>query len=140
MGWLRKVLGDITITTCGDKIGYLFNSTILNVTSSGVGVAFTGANCGRSFFKGIASPTPWCKGLYFTAAALNGVSCGSSTLALLSGYSCLAPVPVATGAIAYATSVAAQACNSLGDCMDPASGLTAKSVDTCINLATRTWS
>jgi hypothetical protein len=140
MGFFRSLFGEITIKTCGDKIGYLFNSTIFNSTSSGVGVAFTGANCARSFVKAIASPFPWCKGLYFAAGALNGVSCISSTVCLLSGTSCIAPIPIASGAIAYAASVGAQGCNSLADCMDPAAGLTSKGVDTCINLATKTFS
>lgn len=131
--WL---IGDIVLKTCGYKIGYLFNNSLVNVSSSGLGVAITGANCGKAFFKGVASPFPWCKGLYFTASTLNGVSCAASSACLLSGYSCIAPLPVITGTIAYATSASARACNSFADCMDAASGLTAKGVDIFINLAT----
>jgi hypothetical protein len=138
MSLFKWLIGDITIKTCGDKIGYLFNNSLFNVSTSGIGVAFTGANCARSFFKGVASPMPWCKGLYFTSAALNGVSCATSSICLLSGYSCIAPLPVLAGTIAYGTSVGARACNSLADCMDPAV-LTSKEVDTCIDLATKTW-
>ena len=135
--WL---LGDITIKTCGDKIGYLFNNSMFNVSSSGFTVAFTGASCARSLVKGIASPMPWCKGLYFTSATLNGVSCVASGLCLLSGYSSFAPLPMITGSIAYGTSIGARACNSLADCMDPTVGLSAKGVDGCIDLATKNWS
>ena len=140
MSILKWLIGDITIKTCGDKIGYLFNNTLFNVSTSGIGIAFSGSCCARSFFKGIASPTPLCKGLYFTSAALNGVSCTASGLCLLSGYSCIAPLPVLAGSIAYSTSVGARACNSLADCMDPAAGLTSKAVDTCVDLATKNWS
>jgi hypothetical protein len=83
---------------------------------------------------------PWCKGFYFTSATLNGVSCLSSGLCLLSGYLCIAPIPVLAGSIAYGTSIGASACNSLADCMDPTAGLSSKGVDTCINLATRNFS
>lgn len=140
MGFFKWLIGDLTITTCGDKIGHLFNNTIFNVSTSGVGVAVTGAGCARSFFKGIASPLPWCKGLYFASSTLNGVSCISSSLCLLSGYSCIAPIPVIAGTIAYGTSVGARACNSLADCMDPTACLSAKGVDACIDLATKNLS
>lgn len=140
MGLRELILGETTIRTCGDRIGYLFSNTLFNVSTSGFGVALTGASCAKSFFKGVASPMPWCKGLYFASATLSGVSCTSSALCLLSGYSCIAPLPLLTGTIAYSASVGARACNALGDCMDPAAGLTAKGVDACINLATKNWS
>ena len=129
----------LIIKTYGEKVGYLSNSTFFNVSTSGIGVAFSGAGCARSFFKGVASPMPWCKGLYFTSATLNGVSCLTSSLCLLSGYSCIAPIPVIAGAIAYGTSVGARACNSLADCMDPTAGLSATGIDTCIDAATKKW-
>ena len=140
MSLLKWLIGDITIKTCGDKLGYLFNNSLLNSSTSGIGVAFTGANCARSFIKGVASPMPWCKGLYFTASALNGVSCFTSSACLLSGYSCIAPIPLIAGSIAYSSSVAARGCSALADCMNPTVGLTAKGVDTCIDLATKNWS
>jgi hypothetical protein len=137
MGLIKWLIGDLTIKTCGDKIGYLFNNSIFNVTTSGVGVCLTGASCAKSVCKGIMSPIPWCKALYFTSATLNGVSCTASGLCLLSGYSCLGPLPILTGSVAYATSVGARACNAIGDCMNPAAGLTSKAADTCIDLATK---
>jgi hypothetical protein len=137
MSVLKWLIGDVTIKTCGDKIGYLFNNNLFNVSTSGIGVAFTGANCATSFFKGVASQMPWCKGLYFTSATLNGVSCVTSSLCLLSGYSCIAPIPIIAGSIAYGTSVGARACNSLADCLDPTAGLSAKGI---IDLATKNWS
>jgi hypothetical protein len=141
MGVLKYILGDIIIRPVfGEKLGYLFNNSLFNVSTSGVGVAFTGANCARSFVKGVASPLPWCKVFYFSSAALSGVSCATSSICLLSGYSCLGVVPVITGSIAYRTSVAAKGCNALADCMDPAAGLSARAVDTCINVATTKWS
>jgi len=144
--FFRKILSGIhigttiTINTCSDKIGYLFNNTYVNVTSSGVGVAFTATSCGRSFWKGFASPMPWCKVLYFTSSALNGVSCASSGLCLLASHSCIGPVPIITGAVAYGTSVAARSCTAAADCMDPAAGLTGTAINTCIDLATKKWS
>lgn len=140
MAILNWLLGDLTIKTCGEKLGFLFSNSLLNASTSSVGVAFTGACSARSFLKGIASPTLWCKGLYFTSAALSGVSCATSSLCLLSGYSCIGPLPILTGTLAYCTSVGARGCNALADCMDPAAGLTAKGVDTCIDLATKNWS
>lgn len=125
---LKWVIGDGKLTS------------IFNVSTSGIGVAVTGASCARSFFKGVASPLPWCKGLYFTSSALSGVSCVSSSVCLLSGASCIAPIPVLAGTIAFGASVGARACSSVAVCLDPAAGLCGKGVDTCIDLATKNLS
>ena len=140
MSIVKLLTGDIPIKTCGDKIGYLFNNSLFNVSTSGVGTTFTGINCVRSFAKGVASPMPWCKVFYFASSALSGISCTASSLCLISGYSCIAPLPVVTGTIGCVTSVGARACNALGDCMNPTAGLTNKGVDACIDLATKNWS
>jgi hypothetical protein len=136
MGWFPTRFHIITFP---DKIGYLFNSSLFNSTTSTIGVAFTAAHCSRSFFKGVASPMPWCKFLYFSASALNGVSCVTNGACLIYGL-CPGPIPLLAGSVAYGTSVGARACNSLADCMDPAAGLSGKAVDTCIDLATKNWS
>jgi hypothetical protein len=88
----------------------------------------------KTFSRVFLPPLPVCKGFYFISAALNGISCATSSLCLLSGYSCIAPLPVLAGTIAYGTSVGAKACNSLTDCMDPTAVLT---VDTSMDLATK---
>ena len=69
----------------GNNIGYLFNNTVYNSSTSTIGFVFTGKNCIKSVLKGIASPLPWCKGLYFTSATLSGVSCVLSSYSLLIG-------------------------------------------------------
>jgi len=121
-------------------IGTLSGNSMFDISTSTIGVTVTGASCVRSIGKGILSPMPWCKGLYFASAALNGVSCVTSGLCLVSGLSCIAPIPLLAGAVGYGTSIAARGCNSLADCMDPTVGLSAKAVDTCIDLATKSWS
>ena len=140
MSFFKKIIGDITILTFGDKVGHLFNNTVFNVSTSTFGVAFTGAGCARSIFKGIASPVPICKCLYFTSATLNWVSCVTSSISLLCGNSCLSRVPLLTGSLAYGTSISARACNSLAACMDPTSHLTGKAIDSCIDAATKNFS
>jgi hypothetical protein len=37
MSWFKI---DIALKTCGDKIGYFFNNTLFNVSSSAVGTGF----------------------------------------------------------------------------------------------------
>lgn len=123
-----------------NKLGYPTKIMFINLSTSTFGVLLTGASSARNLFKGIASPSPWCKGLYFTSATLNGVSCIASSLCLHYRYSCIAPIPLLTGSVAYATSVGARAYNSLADCMDPTAGLSTKAVDICIDAATKNWS
>ena len=118
MDLLKYVSGEKLITTLGAKIGFLFKNRIVNVATSGIGVGFTGANCGKSAIKGIISSNSLCKTLYFTSATLNGVSCIASSLCLLSGHSCIGSIPLLTASLAYGTSVGAQTCNELADCMD----------------------
>jgi len=142
MGLLKVFFGGakVIVETCGDKIGYLFKNSLFNVSTSTVGVVVTGASCARSITKGILSPNPLCKGLYFTSAALNGASCAASGLCLVSGYSCMARLPLIIGSVGYITSVGARSCSSVADCMDPTSSLTEKGVNACIDLATKNWS
>ena len=133
MSLFKWLLGDVTINMGGYQIGHLFNSTLFNVSTSALGTGLTGVNCVKSTAKAIVSPSPWCKALYGTSAGLNGVSCLSSSLCLLSSYSCIAPVPVFFGTLGYVTSVAGRVCNSLGDCLNPTGALTSKAVDTCVD-------
>jgi len=140
MEFFKQIFESITIKTFGDKIGFLFNNSMLNVTTSSVGVAFSSANCARSFVKGVIAPLPLCKVLYFTSSTLSGVSTISSALCLASGCSCIGPIPIGAAAFAYGTSVGARCCNTLSDCMNPAASLTTITTNACIDTATKNWS
>ena len=135
--WLKA---EITVKTCGDEFGHLFNNTILNVSTSTIGVAVTGENSARSLFKGMGTLLPWSKALYFTSSALSTTSSVSSALCLMAGYSCVAPVPLMTAFLGYITSVSARACNALASCLDTANGLKDKAIDVCIDAQTRNMS
>jgi hypothetical protein len=83
----------IIIEMFPDKIGYLFNNTLFNVTSSGLGTALSGGSTVRSTIKAIATPLPWCKVFYGASACFNGLATGVNLVCLYSGYSALAPAP-----------------------------------------------
>jgi len=139
MGFFDKFI-EIVHKFSGNNIGYLFNNTVYNSSTSTIGFVFTGKNCIKSVLKGIASPLPWCKGLYFTSATLSGVSCVLSSSCLLSGWSCLGPYNLFIAGTGYLTSLGARGCNTLGDCMNPAASLSNTAVERCIDLITENWS
>jgi hypothetical protein len=134
VGLFSRLFGEITIKTCGNKVGYLFNNSMFNVSTSGVGTGVTGFCCIKSLAKGIASPLPWCKGLYFASSTLSGVSFVLNGVCLISGYSSVAKLPLLTGTLGYVTSVGARACNNLADCMNPADYTTNKAVESCLDF------
>jgi hypothetical protein len=124
-----------TIKTFADNLGYAFNNTIFNRTTSGAAITYTGYGSIKSLFRGIASPFLHCKVLYFTSATLGGISCCTSGICLVNGNSPIGTVPILSGTIAYITSKAARGCNSLAECLDPAARLTTMGVEACINKA-----
>jgi hypothetical protein len=128
MSVLKWLLGDVTLNVGGEQIGHLFNSSLFNISTSAVGTSFSGINCVKATAKAIVSPSPLCRALYGASAGLNGISCISSSLCLLSSYSAIAPVPVFFGSLGYVTSYAGRICNTAGDCINPASGATSKAI------------
>jgi hypothetical protein len=136
ISWIKEaVFGNRSIVEMfPDKIGYLFNNSFFNVTSSGVGTAFSGVSTVRCTLKAIATPLPWCKVCYGAAAGFNGIATGISMGCLWFGYSALAPVPVSLSIAGLVTNAAGRGCNSLGNCLG--GGLTSTAVDVCIDGAT----
>ena len=122
-------------------VGFLFNNTLFNTTTSSGVIFVSGTSCARALTKAFMSPFPTCKILYLVSGTLNGVSTISSCISVFSSSSALySPLSMASGSLGYCCSVAARGCNAIGDCLDPSAGLTAKGADKCIDLATQLWS
>jgi hypothetical protein len=130
---IKGVIGETKIYVGGSKIGYLFDSPLLNVSTSGVGTAFTGISCVKAVAKMILSPMPSCKILYGFSSASSEVSCVASTLCLLSSYSSIAPVPVFFGTVGWAASFCGIVCNRVGDLLNPTASVTSGAVETFVD-------
>jgi hypothetical protein len=124
----------IIIEMFPDKIGYLFNNTFFNVTSSGVGTALSGTSMVRSTIKAVVTPLPWCKVFYGASACFNGLATGVNLVCLTAGYSAIAPVPVSLAVVGLIANTAGRGCNSIGNCLG--GGVTAGAVDACLDAAT----
>jgi hypothetical protein len=127
MAFFESILKKVT----GKALASNFNSTLFNVSSSMVGTGYTGYNAIKSATKAYVSPLPWCKALYGVSAGLNTVSCVSSSVCLLSSYSCIAPVPALCGVLGAVTAAGGRLCNCAADCMDPTKS--ARAAEICID-------
>jgi hypothetical protein len=126
-----------TINTALDKVGFLFNNTAFNVTATGGLMLWTGRSAVRSIGKGIVSPFPTCKALYFTAATLSGVSCGCNSLCMFTSRSGINRYSVGLGSLGSISSWGASTCSSMADCMNPMTGLADAATNACIDAATK---
>jgi hypothetical protein len=109
---------DIIIKIYTNKIGYRFATPRMKVLTFLFGTTLTTIACVKCTIKAVASPNKkrWCKVLYVTAAGLHIISIILTSLALLSGYSYIAPVPLFFGSLALGINIGAKGCNLMGDC------------------------
>jgi hypothetical protein len=70
--FVGKPTVDIVLKTCIDKVGFLFNNTLFNVTSSGIGVEYTGVQATKTCLKCFVTS----KVLYAVSPGLYSCSAG----------------------------------------------------------------
>jgi hypothetical protein len=124
------------VETALDHVGSALNSTFVNRTTSGLSGFWLSKTTANSVIKGIASPNPFCKALYFTSASLGTVSLASTCVCIISNRCALTgSIPVCSAVLAYGTEVGARGCSCLASTLDPTSGLLEKAIDKCIYCA-----
>lgn len=122
MGLFKKILGnigvDFTFHSFVDKIGYLTNNTLFNITTSSASVMYTGSRAGLSIWKGIKTPNTICRVLYLSSACCDTACCLSSAICAFSCYSPFAPLPALSGSFGYVCKKTADGCIAAADICD----------------------